>query len=84
MAELVYAACALASFACAGLLWRLWRVRRTRLLAWTCASFTGLALNGALMFVDLVLLPAGDLRLHRAVLALASVSAFVYGFIEDM
>ncbi|MET0342281.1 MAG: DUF5985 family protein [Polyangiales bacterium] len=84
MAELVYLLCMLTSIACAMLLVRGYRHHRTRILLWSILCFTGLALNNALLFVDLAMLPATiDLSMLRAIVALASVSILVIGLIWD-
>ena len=53
MAELVYGLCALTSAGCAALLFQGYRRSGTRLLFWSSLCFAGLALNNALLFVDL-------------------------------
>jgi len=83
VAEFVYASCALTSLLCAILQWRLYRVRRTRMLGYACVAFLGLALNNILLFVDLVVIPTIDLSTYRSLAALASVGVFIYGFIEE-
>lgn len=65
MAELVYILCALTSLFCAGLLARSYRVQRTRLLLWATLCFVGLALNNALLVLDLIVVPETDLSLLR-------------------
>jgi hypothetical protein len=80
---IVYALCALTSVACAFLLLRAYRRRRTRLLVWSSAAFVGLALNNLLLFVDLVLTSdTVDLALPRAGCALASVMVLLYGLVS--
>jgi hypothetical protein len=59
-----------------------WRTRlRLALLAALC--FAGLALNNVLLFVDLVLVPEGDLRLVRAVVAFAALALLVAGLVLE-
>jgi hypothetical protein len=83
-AELVYLLCALTSALCAALLLRSYFRSRTRLLVWSSLAFVGLALNNALLFVDLVLLPTTvDLSLWRNGVALAALSVLVFGLIWD-
>jgi uncharacterized paraquat-inducible protein A len=85
MAEAVYLLCLLTSALCAGLLFRSWRSSRTRLLLWSSACFTGLAINNLFLFVDLVVLPSSiDLSLFRGVIALLSVLVLVHGLIWDV
>jgi hypothetical protein len=81
---IVYALCALTSAACALLLLRAYRRRRTRLLVWSSIAFVGLALNNLLLFVDLVLTAESiDLALPRAFCALASVVLLLYGLVSE-
>ena len=66
MAEVVYLLCALTSVACAFLLVRSYRNNRSKLLLWSSVCFVGLALNNALLFVDLVVVSSMDLSFLRA------------------
>lgn len=80
MAEAVYILCALTSLFCAVLLFRSYRRQRTRLLMWSTACFVGLAINNALLVVDLVVVPdAMDLSLLRSGVALGAVLLLVIG-----
>lgn len=81
MAEAVYILCALTSLICAVLLFRGYRARRTALLFWSSLCFVGLALNNALLLVDLYAFPAVDLFLPRTFVALAAVGVLLYGLI---
>jgi hypothetical protein len=82
MAELTYLLCALTSLICAGLLVRTYQQSRTDLLLWSSICFAGLAVNNALLFVDLVLIgPETDLSLLRSAIALASLCALLFGLI---
>ena len=54
MATVVYLLCALTSLGCALLLLAAYRRERARLLLWSCVCFGWLALNNALLVVDLV------------------------------
>lgn len=84
MAEGVYILCALTSGLCAWLLWRSYRATRTQLLLWSALCFVGFAINNALLFADLVLLPnAIDLSLPRNLTALISLVVLVYGLVTD-
>jgi|JI10StandDraft_1071094.scaffolds.fasta_scaffold2756074_2 hypothetical protein len=84
MADFVYVLCAVASLACAALLFRAWRGSGTPLLFWSTVCFAGFALNNLLLVVDLVLYPAGDLRALRSIIALVALSALIYGLIWDV
>ena len=80
----VYALCALTSFACALLLLRGYAKSRSRLLLWSGLCFAGLVLNNVLLFVDLVVVPTGpDLSLLRSATAFASLSVLVFGLVWD-
>jgi hypothetical protein len=83
MAESVYIMCALASGLCAGLLWRSYRSSRTQLLLWSGLCFFGLALNNALLFIDLVLVRSTDLSVLRNVTALVALCVLLYGLVVD-
>ena len=83
MAEFVYILCTLTSAICAGMLLRAYRASKTALLFWSSICFIGLALNNALLIVDLYVVPDTDLFLLRAGFALAGVSALLYGLIFE-
>jgi hypothetical protein len=83
MAEAVYVLCAIASVLCAVLLLRSWAQTRTRLLFWSGLCFVGLALNNALLFLDLVIVPDIDLRYFRSGVALLSLLSLLYGLITE-
>lgn len=83
MASVVYALCAITSILCAVLLGRAYRASRARLLLWSSLSFTGLALNNLLLFLDLVMLPTVDLALYRSLTGAASVMVLLLGLIWD-
>ena len=73
MIEIVYALCALASSFCALLLVRSYWKTRVRLVLWASLTFAGLALNNALLFIDLVIVPSVDLGIVRSSTALVAV-----------
>jgi hypothetical protein len=83
MASVVYVACAIASTLCAGLLFARFRQHRERLLLWSAASFSGLAVNNVLLFADVILVPATDLTLYRSVSAAIAVLLLLIGLIWD-
>ena len=84
MAEIVYVLCALTSLFCAGLLWRSYRARRTRLLMWSTLCFAGLAVNNVLLFLDLVVfVHEVDLALLRTGAALIAVTALLVGLLWE-
>jgi hypothetical protein len=83
MAETIYLLCAFTSLACAGLLLRGYRRRRTRLLLWSNVSFALLAVNNVLLFVDLVLIPSIDLSLARSTAGLLAIVLLLAGLIWE-
>jgi hypothetical protein len=83
MAVAVYLLCMLTSAFCAVLLLREYRRSAARLLLWSSLSFTGWAINNALVFTDLVVLPSLDLSAARALVALGAISLLLYGLIWD-
>ena len=80
---IVYALCALTSVVCSTLLFRAYGRNRTRLLLWSSVSFAGLAANNIRLFVDLIMVPATDLSLVRALAALVAVSVLLFGLTWD-
>lgn len=84
MTEAVYLLCVVMSALCAAAPLRTYRRRRTRLFLWSRLCFIGLALNNALLFVDLVVTgPAMDLSLARASVGAAALVTLVAGMAWD-
>ena len=83
MAPIVYLLCLATSLACAVLLLRAYRQSRARLLFWSGLCFVGLALNNALLYVDLVVFPQVDLFAVRSLPTLAGLLLLIYGLIWD-
>ena len=83
MAGIVYLLCAATSLACAVLLLRAYKQSRVRLLFWSGLCFIGLALNNALLFIDLEVFPQADLFLLRSAPALVGLLLLIYGLIWD-
>jgi hypothetical protein len=83
MAEAVYLLCALTSAACALLLLRAHRRTGTSLLLWSGVCFIGLALNNAILVVDLIVVPGVDLSTWRLVPAVAGLAVLIYGLVWD-
>jgi hypothetical protein len=84
MAELIYAACAIASMFCAALLIRSYLQTRLRLSLLSCLCFAGLALNNLLLFIDLVMTSQGiDLAILRGTVALVAVAILVFGLVME-
>lgn len=84
MAATVYVLGALTTLLCAVLLLRAYGRVRQRLLLWSGLCFFGLTISNALLFVDLVVLPA-HVNLYSARLATAAVAmcALLYGLIRE-
>jgi hypothetical protein len=83
-ATLVFALCLITSALCAVLLTRSFLRTKTRLLLWCAIAFGFLAINNALVFVDLVLVgPTVDLLPLRYGAALAAVGTMIYAFIWE-
>jgi hypothetical protein len=81
---IVYLLCLAASAGCAALLVRSYGSNRTRLLLWSAACFSLLALNNLLVVVDLLILPETvDLLPLRRLASLAAVAVLIYGFIWE-
>jgi hypothetical protein len=83
MAAVIYILCAATSLACAVLLLRAYGKSQVRLLFWSGLCFVGLALNNALLFIDLIILPNRDLLLLRSTPALIGLLLLIYGLIWD-
>lgn len=81
MAEAVYVLCALTCVACAALLLRGWRRARVPLLFWSGACFALLALENAILFVDLVVVPTIDLSVYRNGAGLLGLALLLYGLV---
>lgn len=80
----VYLLCLLTSAACAALLVRAWRRSRTRLLAWTAASFVLLTLNNLALVADLIVFPQVYLVPLRQLSAALAIGVLLYGFIWEV
>ena len=83
MAEAVYLLCAVTSSLCALLLLRAYARTGTRLLMWSGLCFLGLALNNALLVVDLIIVPDTNLSTWRLVPAVLGVALLLYGLIWE-
>lgn len=83
MADIVYLLCTLTALACAALLLRGYLHTHARLLLWAGVCFALLALNNALVFVDMVTMPEIDLSFWRTLPALVGVGALVYGLVWE-
>jgi len=84
MAELVYILCAATSALCALLLIRSYRLSKSRLLLWSSLCFVGLAINNALLVLDLLVIgPEIDLSLWRQGTALGAILLLVIGLVWE-
>lgn len=83
-ASLVYVLCTVTSASCAWLLYAKYKRTKVRLLAWSAACFTGLALNNALLFIDLVMVPSVDLAFIRTLPAVIGFCVLIWGCVWDM
>ena len=84
MAPVIYALCALTSFACFVLLWRGWRAGGSRLMFWSALCFAGLTVNNLLLVIDEVVLPTQvDLYAARLVSGLVAVSLLLFGLVWE-
>jgi hypothetical protein len=79
----VYALCAITSGFCAVLLLRGFQRSRVRLLLWSGLCFVGLAINNALLFIDLRVLAETDLSVVRTVPAVIGVCILIYGLVWE-
>lgn len=72
------------SLACTVLLFRGYLQTQLRILLWSALCFVCLTANNLLLFIDLVVLPAGvDLRALRHATALVGMLFLLYGFIRE-
>ncbi|ATB40398.1 membrane protein [Cystobacter fuscus] len=83
MADAVFLLCAVTSLACAVLLLRGYARNRVRLLLWSSLCFVGLAVNNALLVLDKLILPGGDLLLFRNLSGFLALALLVYGLVWD-
>jgi len=85
VATLVYFLCFATSGGCGWLLVRSYFRARTALLLWTAACFVLLALNSAVVILDLVFLPDSiDLQIPRLLVTLVAIATLLYGFIWEI
>lgn len=83
MAMIVYALCALTSFACAAILLRAYSKTRFQLLLWAGICFVGFAANNLVLFIDVSIGPRYDLSLFRGAFGLSGLVFLLYGLIWD-
>jgi hypothetical protein len=83
IAEAIYLLCAATSLLAAVLLMRQYAVSRTRLLLWSSIAFIGLAINNALVYIDLVLAPQINLAVLRTLAGALAISLLLFGLIWE-
>lgn len=84
MASIIYFLCMLTSLACFALLWRAWKVSRSRLLFWSALCFAGLSVNNFLLVIDKLVFPTSvDLTMLRLTVALAAPLLLLFGLIWE-
>lgn len=83
IAAVVYVLCALTSVACALLLLRAYGRSRLRLLFWSGLCFVLLALENAILFVDLLVVPRTDLSAIHDAVGLLGLLLLLYGLIWE-
>ncbi|MCP3733186.1 DUF5985 family protein [Sphingomonas sp. MG17] len=81
---LVYVLCFVTSALCALLLARNYLRTSARLLLWSALCFGLMAAANLLMVIDLVVVPAADLRAPRYLLWAAAVALLLFGFVWDL
>jgi hypothetical protein len=83
MALVVYLLCALTSGACAVLLLRGYASSGARLLLWAGLCFIGLAINNAILVVDLGLVPDMDLAVWRSLPTVIGLALLTFGLVWE-
>lgn len=83
MAAVIYALCAITSFAAAGLLWREYSRTRYRILFWSALCFVGLTVNNILLVLDRFVYTDMDLTLMRLTAAAVAMLLLLVGLIWE-
>ena len=83
MPGVVYILCFITSLASAVLLLRAYWASGTRLLLWSSLCFFGMALNNALLYVDLLVGSSIDLSTLPRIASLISAMLLTYGLIWE-
>jgi hypothetical protein len=86
MAEVVYVLCGLTSASCAIMLYRKNRQQSSHLLFWSSLSFSMLAINNAILVLDMVIMPDVDFcgLLLRNIFSAAAGGILLFGLIWEM
>lgn len=83
MGQIIYALCAVTSFACAFLLLRGYFRNRLRLLLWSGLCFAGMFVNNTILIFDRIIFPAVDFSFWRLATALLALLPLLYGLIWE-
>jgi hypothetical protein len=83
MEGVVYLLCAIAALLCGTLLLRSYRRNGVRLLLWSGLCFMALAVENAVLFADLFLVPGTDLSAIRRSAALLGAALMLYGLVWE-
>jgi hypothetical protein len=83
MAAVVFILCMFTSLVCAVLLARSYRETRSRLLFWSAACFGMLAVNNAVLFLDLIVIRDVELNMVRSVTVLLALGLLAFGLIWE-
>lgn len=80
----VYILCALTALSCSALLLRGYFRNGTRLLLWCGIFFVAMAIENAILYVDLRIVPDVDLTLIRLAVPLVGLALLLYGLVWDI
>ncbi|MGV3533594.1 MAG: DUF5985 family protein [Chthoniobacteraceae bacterium] len=83
MQQVIYILCGLTSLLCAILLFRGHARTGLQLLFWSGMCFGAVTITNALLFIDLVIYPQGDLRPWRSGVTLVAYLMLLYGLIVE-
>jgi hypothetical protein len=83
VAPLVYILGTVVTLLCAVMLLRAYLRVGFRLLLWSAVCFTGLTLANALVYVDLVIMPAQNLYTLRLTVGAISMAVLVFGLVWE-
>lgn len=83
LASSIFVLSMLTASGCSALLFRAYGRTRTRLLLWSAICFGGLALNNAIVFVDLIVIPEVSLIWVRASVTILSLLVLIGGLVWD-
>lgn len=81
MAGVIFALCALTSFACTWLILRGYFRSRHRILLWSGLCFSGMLVNNLFLIIDRVVFPDMSPATWRSAFALMTLLPLLYGLI---